>query len=150
VNTLLDRPPGRGAQPNADRGGGSGPDVELIERAVDLGLHFAALLLHAGVYVLLGLAAVRYDCGPHMLAGVLFGDFLGSLLHAVPSFRRAPVAAAADYALFAALFAWQWHHYVWPDQPEFRALFCLAGFGALTGRFGSYLLRAHNGDEGYS
>lgn len=146
MNTLLDRPPEPGVGPAADRPG-AGRDVEQALAAVDLGLHFFALCLHACVYALLGLAAVRYDCGPHLLAGVLFGDCLGSALHAAQSFRRAPVAAAADYLLFAALFVWSWSHCAWPDQPEFRALSCLAGFGALAARIGLFTARARLGDD---
>jgi hypothetical protein len=126
--------PTRLAPPPAARP--AAPDVVQALAAVDRGFHFAALFGRAGAYVLLALAADRFDFGPHVLAGVLFGDFAGFAAGAARELRAAPAAAAAEFALFALLFAIWWHRYEWPVNPEFRALFFLAAFGVFVGRLG--------------
>jgi hypothetical protein len=104
--------------------------------AVDCTFHFAALFARAGAYVLLVLVAGRFDCGPHLLAGVLFGDFAGLVMFALRALRNAPVAAVAEFALFTLLFLLWWWRYDWPASTEFRALFGLSAFGVLVARIG--------------
>jgi hypothetical protein len=133
MSTTLQRPPGAVER---HPGEPSAADVAAAVWIADRTLHASALLLRGGIYLGLGIAADRFAFGPHLLAGVLVGDFAGYVLSALRSFRRSPVAAAAELALFALLFAFWWWRYALPEAPEFQALFCLGGFGALTGRIG--------------
>jgi hypothetical protein len=138
VRTDLDDPPASAhpAPPPVAGPAPAAPDVQAVLAAVDHTFHFAALFARAGAYALLALAAQRFDFGPHVLAGVLFGDFSGFAAVAVRELRQAPAAAIAEFALFALLFAFWWHRYAWPANPEFRALFFLAAFGVFVGRLG--------------
>lgn len=140
MRSLLDQHPDQDTLPPPERAtAGDRADATAEAQAlriVDRGLHLGGLLLHAGSYLALALVAARFDFGPHLLAGAMFGDFAGYLLHAVRTWRDAPLAIGCELLLFAALFAYWWCHYPWPATPEFRALFYLAAFGTLTARVG--------------
>lgn len=135
------------AADDAARPPAAATDVEAAVRLVDRTLHGGALLLRSAAYLALAAIAEHYPFGPHLLAGVLFGDFAGwLLLLALSDLQRRPAATIAQLALFSALFAAWWWRYDWPASAEFRALFALAGFGGMTARAGQWIgtLRGDN------
>ncbi len=138
MRALLDRPPTAATPPTR----ATSPDqAEAALAAVDRGLHLGAAALHAGVYLGFGWVADHSDFGPHLLAGILCGDFAGWLLGLGRNLRSAPWALVAEVVVFVALFALWWSRYELPTTGEFRALFTLGGIGALTGRVGALTAR---------
>lgn len=138
----------------AERSGGPRPEAgspaQQAARAlalVDHSLHVLALLARTGAYLLLALVARRYECGPHLAAGVLFGDFAGYAALAAATWRRAPKATIAEGLLFGILFLVWWLGHPFPAEPEHRALFCLTALAMLAGRIGG-AARAFSGTPG--
>ncbi len=144
MHHLLDRTTDRPTERIPSPGPIGANDVDRAVRLVDRGLHFGSLVVRIGTYLVLGLIAERFEFGRHLLAGVLFGDFGGSALRALRELRWAPVATAADLGLLGLVFAYWWCRYSWPTEPEFRALFYLAAFGALSARLGLLLGERHD------
>jgi hypothetical protein len=138
VQTLLPQQPELEHQPDsAAVVAVTADDVETALEVADCTFHFGAMLLRTGIYVALAIIADNFDFGPHLLAGVLFGDFAGYATGSLRQFRAAPVAAGAELVMFTMLFVFWWWRYAWPEAAEFRALFYLGGFGALTARVAS-------------
>lgn len=140
MTTLLDREP-REARPAAPgkallgaRHAVADSAAAAAVRIVDHSFHFAALLARAALYSLLAWQSDRVSCGPHLLAGLLCGDFAASVLRALGRWREAPEATIAELVLFSALFSLWWSRYAGPQANEDKAVFFLVGFGVLASR----------------
>lgn len=113
-----------------------GFDPAAVDAAIDRTLHVARLAWRGVGYALASWVGSTTSYGPHLLLGLLLGDFLGAAVLAKGAFAREPVATAAELGLFVvmlALAAWQWDT---STTPELRALLTLSAFAALAARLG--------------
>jgi hypothetical protein len=122
-----------------------------LARRIDTTFGVAGLLVRAIVYGIVGSFAQRYDCGPAMLAGTLFGDLAATLVRAAWSFRTCVWQCAGELLLFASVAAWCRALLLVPECQAQRAILGLAALGVFVGRVGKEALgRLGRRDEGWT
>jgi hypothetical protein len=111
--------------------------------------HGVGLLVRFAAYGAAASFLAGYDCGQALLAGILAGDLLASVVRVAWTWRDGPAQALAELAVLLVIWLWVRHQLVWPDDPAQRALVGLAAFGVLVTRSGGEALvrlgPAHDG-----
>jgi hypothetical protein len=136
MRSLLEPPTATTTQPSRAAAERATVDTAAMDRAIDRTVHAATLATRIAVYAISATALRAAAFGPHLLLGLLIGDFLGTVALATKSWRHAPAAAAAELSLLVVLLglaAWQWDT---ATTPELRALLTLTAFAALAARVG--------------
>ncbi len=109
---------------------------EPLGRHIDAAIDVVALLLRAGAYLVIALAAERFDCGRALRTGIVTGDLAASVLALALQRRDCLAQAFAELALLALVFLWVKSRLVWPHEPPDRAILGLTAFGVFAARAG--------------
>ena len=112
-----------------------GLDPRALEQRIDAAFEYGGLLLRAVGYALLYAAADSYDCVRPMLAGVLAGDLLSHAVLLCVRWHQGAATIAGELALTALVAFLARDQLVLPEELPLRAIFGLAAFGAIVGKF---------------
>lgn len=110
-------------------------DDHALQNGIDAAFEYGGILLRALGYAFLYAVAANYDCGRPLLAGVVAGDLVSHVILLFVRWHHGMATLAGELLTTAIVALLVREHLVMPEELPMRAIFGLAAFGTIVGKF---------------